>query len=126
MGIIVFLGASDTATLISCVWAYVLAHYFELSSFISFEEVLHRAKEGMRKRSSTVSCTPIGFGQHKVTPCWIHDQNFHPGEIIINTSIWPGLARGDLIQVTPAGEALHPGTHFLFFVDESTTNNSKI
>ncbi|KAF8343083.1 uncharacterized protein EI90DRAFT_3031317 [Cantharellus anzutake] len=79
----------------------------------------------MRKRSSTVSSAPVAFGQSKVTPYWIHDQNFHLGDIIINTSIWPGLGRGDLIQVVPAGGVSHSGARFLFFVDEGTTNNSK-
>jgi hypothetical protein len=78
----------------------------------------------MRKRASTVS-VPLAFGQHHTTAIWLHDPAFHAGDVIINTGMWPGISKGDLIQVTPAGVKVEVGRSFLFLVDDGSVNNAK-
>jgi hypothetical protein len=79
----------------------------------------------MRKRASTVSA-PLEFGQTQTTTIWIHDHtSSYAADVVINLSSWPGLAKGDVVQVTRAGLDAAPGESFMFLVSDDTIAGSK-
>lgn len=73
----------------------------------------------MRKRAATVSA--LLAGQKITITTWTHDIRFYAGDVVINLNVWPGLATGDLIQVTRAGASNStPGSGFMFLVDDDS------
>lgn len=78
----------------------------------------------MTKRASTVSA-PLDFGQTHTTKIWTHDHAFHASDVVINLSSWPGLAKGDVIQVTRNGADVVPGASFMFLVSDDTIAGPK-
>lgn len=78
----------------------------------------------MRKRASTVSA-PLDLGQTHTTKIWTHDHAFHASDVVINLSSWPGLSKGDVIQVTRNGIEVAPGASFMFLVNDDTIAGPK-
>lgn len=66
-----------------------------------------------RKRSNTAQSlarmppstpgAPLKLGDSKVLNTWVHDPKESP-KVILNQSIWPGVAEGDLLRVTQSGD----------------------
>lgn len=74
-----------------------------------------------RKRSSTVSSTsifktvphqPLQVGDSTTLSTWVSDTPAVP--VVLNHDYWPGVAEGDMIQVTTQTQGERPG--FLFIV----------
>ena len=79
----------------------------------------------MRKRASTVSA-PLEVGQTQTTTIWTHDHTLsHAADVVINLNSWPGLAKGDVVQVTRAGVNAAPGESFMFLVSDDTVAGPK-
>lgn len=79
----------------------------------------------MRKRASTVSA-PLEIGQAQTTTIWTHDHtSSYAADVVINLSSWPGLAKGDVVQVTRAGTDPAPGESFMFLVGDDTVAGPK-
>lgn len=78
----------------------------------------------MRKRSSTVSGF-LEYGQKHTTTIWTHDTSFHAGDVVVNLSSWPGLAKGDIIQLSRAGFETTPANAFIFMVDDDSIAGPK-
>jgi len=79
----------------------------------------------MRKRASTVSA-PLEIGQTQTTTIWTHDHtSSYAADVVINLSSWPGLARGDVIQVARAGVDAARGESFMFLVSDDTVAGPK-
>ena len=74
-----------------------------------------------RKRSSTVSSTsvfknfphqPLQVGDTTSLSTWVSDALAVP--VVLNHDYWPGVAEGDMIEVTTLAQGDRPG--FLFIV----------
>lgn len=80
----------------------------------------------MRKRSATISAS-IEVGQTHITTIWTHDHSstFLAGDVVVNLNIWPGLAKGDVIQVSRVGSRMSLGEGFMFLVNEDTIAGPK-
>jgi hypothetical protein len=79
----------------------------------------------MRKRGSTIS-SPLGIGRTHTTEIWTHDHiSGFAADVVIKLSSWPGLAKGDVVQVTRAGVEAIPGESFMFLVGDDTVARSK-
>ena len=62
-----------------------------------------------RKRSATLSSlvtppTPLREGSSKTLTLWISDQN--PDRVVLNHESWPGVCKGDVIEVQSKASAV--------------------
>ncbi len=72
-----------------------------------------------RKRSGTLSSlipppTPLRDGQSTKLTLWISDQN--PDRVILNHESWPGVVKGDVIQVRKKGDDTKSSQNVFYFV----------
>ncbi|KIJ44371.1 hypothetical protein M422DRAFT_252378, partial [Sphaerobolus stellatus SS14] len=84
-----------------------------------------------RKRSSTVSSLsmfksplppqPLREGDSIALNIWVESSS-GAAPVVLNHDCWPGVAEGDMIEVTSPGQKEHPG--FLFIVQSDTSSNT--
>ena len=88
-----------------------------------------------RKRSNTVQsiykntqipALPLKLGDTKTLTTWVHDPKDSPS-IILNQSWWPGVAEGDMLQLTaqPLANA-SPGMLFIVPKDEAQKHQLQV
>ncbi|KAF8504057.1 hypothetical protein BU17DRAFT_78315 [Hysterangium stoloniferum] len=79
-----------------------------------------------RKRSSTLSSVfknvpaqPLQVGECITLSIWVSDAPTAP--VVLNHDCWPGVAEGDMIEVTTQAQNEHPGFLFIVQNDASAT-----
>ena len=69
----------------------------------------------MRKRSATVTA-PIAVGQQLTVQLWQHEPEYSSSDVLFPMDTWPGISRGDVVQVVAATGKVDPSSAFLFVV----------
>jgi hypothetical protein len=66
-----------------------------------------------------VPAQPLQVGESTTLSIWVFDAPAAP--VVLNPECWPGVAEGDMIEITTQAQNEHPGFLFIFQNDASAT-----